>query len=531
MMNCNYKPQCTAVTVNNFPTHLTVNSLSVNGNININGNVQFPTGLEFSSVITNPGTTPQNTLWVSSNINNIYYGNSTIQFQPISSIGSDSNIIVNNITPSSFNVSLNSDITISTISISTLATTNRIISNSLEPYPLCIYVSQSGSDITGTGSQSNPYSTIQKGITFAETLTTALDPVNIPTIYINEGFYQESLVITKSINMVGSPFLLNNLTNFTGPYSRIGNTSTIITISSSQPNHTITCQYLDFRCPISNSETTPIYPVRLNMLYSNFNINTARPIINLSGVSNTERTILFASNVRSNGGGQLMPVYLFSSFTDIYLEECRWNGASAKSMIQANGTLNVNRCELVMLSAFSSFTNVPLILQETTAGDTGFININDSNLRINYGTLKTPGSNIITISPSTSIPNGQIILNNCNTNISNTIASTFIVQNQSSVPYTLQLNRQTSMMPNNNSIFSTSNLSFINSNIITPISRYAYNIDLNLNNLLNCSTITSPSTITFRKSTTGNIIFNNLPTSPPLESGALWISSNVIKIV
>ena len=535
--SCNTNPpyplgnNCTVVTIDNFPTHLNVSSLSINQNMTVNGNIEFPQGIEFSSVLSNPGIVPQNTMWVSSNTNNIYFGNNSINFQPISSINQGPNILVNSLTQSSFNVELNSNVSLSSINIETSTVAQRIISNSLEPYPLSIYVSQSGSDITGTGSKSNPYSTIQKAITFSETLTTAQDSINIPTVYIGQGFYNESLLITKSINLVGNTFLLNNLSNYIGFGTRIGSNATIVNISSSQQNHIVSFQFLDFRCPISNSESQPIYPLSLYMLYSNMNQNSSKPNLYISGVSNTQRTTFFASNTRSNGTGRALPGYFFSSFTDVYLEECRWNATSEKSMIQTNGSFNVNRCELILLGQISTISTVPLILQETTSGDPGFIKINDSNLSITYTAVKGIGTNIITVSPLTTIPNGQITLSDCNTNIVNSIVSNFIVQNLSPIIYTLNLAQQNSMNPNNNSIFDPTNLNIINNNIIAPSSIYTSNIDLNSNNLLNCSTIESPLDIFFRKSTTGNIIFNNLPTSPPSEVGAIWTSSNVLRIV
>lgn len=75
--------------------------------------------------------------------------------------------------------------------------TGRIVETSLDPYPTTYYVSKVGNDTTGTGSQSNPFLTIQKAITVAEAAG------NIATIFINTGSYTEDLIITKNISLIG----------------------------------------------------------------------------------------------------------------------------------------------------------------------------------------------------------------------------------------------------------------------------------------------------------------------------------------
>lgn len=68
------------------------------------------------------------------------------------------------------------------------------------PYPTSYYVSKSGSDLIGTGSQSNPYLTIQAAINAGSSLYNAFN------INIDRGTYAEDLIIgDKSINFLGIP--------------------------------------------------------------------------------------------------------------------------------------------------------------------------------------------------------------------------------------------------------------------------------------------------------------------------------------
>jgi len=229
----------------------------------------------------------------------------------------------------------------------------RIIQNSTQPYPLSLYVSKSGNDTTGTGSQSNPFLTIQRAITAAELLSPTTNPWTIPTIFVGAGFYDEKLTIRNHLTITGmNPYLAANLAAYGGQNStRIGNnTVNFVDISSGVANHTVRFENLDFRCRISNVERgTPTNALNLYMSYCSINKNSdPNPIFNISGVSSVTLSNVFMSNVRSNGTAtsSTLAVYEFPN-TNLYMENCRWNGTpSAVGMFRTTRALSIVNCEL-----------------------------------------------------------------------------------------------------------------------------------------------------------------------------------------
>lgn len=98
----------------------------------------------------------------------------------------------------------------------------KFIVNSLYPTPATYYVSTLGNDTTGTGSETNPFLTIQHAITVAEASNQAS-----ATIQIQAGTYIENLAVTKNLILNGS--LLNIRDNVrTGSAFPLGNSVTRI---------------------------------------------------------------------------------------------------------------------------------------------------------------------------------------------------------------------------------------------------------------------------------------------------------------
>lgn len=134
-------------------------------------------------------------------------------------------------------------------------TVSRLIETSLEPYPTTYYVSKSGNDTTGSGSQSNPFLTIQKAITIAEAAGSSA------TIFINTGSYNEDLIITKNISLIGIDLNIAFKDSVSSPTV---NTVEIIGGISNNPviAGAFTAQYITFTVPtgkqIAYNSASPI---------------------------------------------------------------------------------------------------------------------------------------------------------------------------------------------------------------------------------------------------------------------------------
>lgn len=527
---------CTDVnTINyNLPSDLILSSLIVNGNANIDGLINT-IGLELSSISSNPGTIPNNTLWINQfDSNKLYFGNNALMTNNISScitsISSGNNILVDNSISAVPIISLSTNIQISTLQVSSVITSEQSIQNSLLPYPLDFYVSKSGNDISGTGSQSNPFLTIQKAISSASQLQSTANPWEVPNIIVNNGLYLESLTITRSINIYGQNFLLNtNAGYLSGHGVRLGDNTNLIFISTPTQSTTpvIRFENIDIRCPITNMEST-ILNTSLTFNYCNIDQQSNRPNISLAGTG----TLLFLSNCNLDGlVSSNLPLYLLSTSVTSNIEECRIQGTtSSNALIFNNGTLNIFNTIIDMnIVPTSGLTNFPLILQDSRLSNA--VNANNSQFFLSYPAAKTLGANIITMS-TTSVNNSIVTLDQCYFGINNGISTNFIYQNlATNRNVNLNLIRQNSMAIGNNSVFNTNSTTITNNFIISQLNRFRGDIDLNFNNLLNCSTISSSGNLTINRST-GNIVFQNLPTtSVGLPSGSIWNNSGVLSII
>ena len=367
-----------------------------------------------------------------------------------------------------------------------------LIQRSRQPYPLSIYVSKSGNDVTGTGSESNPFLTIQRAINLSEEFLNVVDAVNFPNIYVNAGFYDETLTIKKNIRIYGvNEFTSNNLGNFAGFYAtRIGSVNNFVNILSDMPsgsNHIIIFENLDFRCRISNVENgTPSNRILMVMNYSNINKpSDENPILNITGIGTgaTQRSTLYISNVRSNGTctSTTLPAYeLFN--TDLYIEESRWNGnASAVGMMRLTSTSTFINCEILQISVGSGITNLPTIVCNFTASST--VRFSNTILGMLYSAVKTIGANLITIpsgAPFGNTQNPTIIFDDCFMNIVNSTLLNYILQNNSGKNIRLQFHRV-----NNLSLASiTGGIDYTNitvtetSTIITPVTNFLGSITM-----------------------------------------------------
>lgn len=332
-------------------------------------------------------------------------------------------------------------------------TTTRFIQTSTEPYPLSLYVSKSGNDTTGTGSESNPFLTIQKAITIAETLPSSSNPYEIPIIYVDEGFYDEKLTITKNLTIIGiGQYLANNQANYGGQHStRIGSVANnnFVDIRSAVAGHIVRFENLDFRCRITNLEAgTPVNAVALHMNYCNINKSSdPNPIMYISGVSVGTPSTVFVSNTRSNGtttSATLAPYELPN--TNLNMEECRWNGtASAIGMMRLTHASVFVNCELRQIAVGAGITNLPTIVLNFAGGFT--TRFSNTVLSLEYSGTKTVGANILTIpsgAPFASTP--TLILDDCYMNIRSVASATnYILQNSSGKNINLQFHRVNSM--------------------------------------------------------------------------------------
>lgn len=345
----------------------------------------------------------------------------------------------------------------------------RFIQTSTRPYTLSLYVSKSGNDISGTGSESNPFLTIQKAITVAEALSTSTNPYELPTIYVDAGLYLEKLTITKNLTIIGiNQYLANNLASYGGQHStRIGDNAgtNFVDIRSAVANHTVRFENLDFRCRISNMEAgVPTNAVSLYMDYCNINRpSEAFPILYIGGVSVSTLSNVYMSNVRSNGTctHPSLAVYEFPD-TNFYMEECRWNGVpSAVGIMRLTRAVVILNCELRYGATTSPIatTNLPLIVLNFGGGQTArFVN---TTLTIEYGASKTAGANLITIpnsAPFSSTPHIQI--DDCYMLFRTASASNYILQNLSGKNISLQFHRVSSMsVAGGNSVIDYTNIS------------------------------------------------------------------------
>lgn len=389
--------------------------------------------------------------------------------------------------------------------------TTRFIQTSTEPYPLSLYVSKSGNDTTGTGSESNPFLTIQKAITVAETLPSSSNPFEIPIIYVDEGFYDEKLTITKNLTIIGiGQYLANNQANYGGQHStRIGSVANnnFVDIRSAVAGHIVRFENLDFRCRITNLEAgTPVNAVALHMNYCNINKSSdPNPIMYISGVSVGTPSTVFVSNTRSNGtttSATLAPYELPN--TNLNMEECRWNGtASAIGMMRLTHASIFINSELRQISVGAGITNLPTIILNFAGGFT--TRFSNTVLSLEYSGTKTVGANILTIpsgAPFASTP--TLILDDCYMNIRATaIATNYILQNSSGKNINLQFHRVNSMSTNTGSgVIDYTNIIVADPGaIITSTSNFLGGANF-------ASTFQLPATLTAASLAAGVISFN-----------------------
>lgn len=395
-------------------------------------------------------------------------------------------------------------------------TTTRFIQTSTTPYPLTLYVSKSGNDTTGTGSESNPFLTIQKAITVAETLPSSSNPYEIPNIYVDEGFYDEKLTITKNVTINGiSQYLANNQANYGGQHStRIGSVANnnFVDIRSAVAGHIVRFENLDFRCRITNMEAgTPTNAVTLHMNYCNINKSSdPNPIMYIGGVSVGTPSAVFVSNTRSNGtttSATLAPYEL--SNTNLNMEECRWNGtASAVGMMRLTHASVFINCELRQIAVGAGITNLPTIVLNLVGGPT--IRFSNVVLSLEYGGTKTAGANILTIpsgAPFTSTP--TLILDGCYMNIRAVASATnYILQNSSGKNINLQFHRANTMATTGSGAIDYTNINVADTGaIITSTSNFLGGVNF-VGGANFASTFQLPATLTAATVAAGVINFN-----------------------
>lgn len=333
-------------------------------------------------------------------------------------------------------------------------TTTRFIQTSTDPYPRTFYVSKAGNDTTGTGSESNPFLTVQRGITEAETLPSSTNPYDYPTIYVDSGIYLEKLTITKNLTIIGiNQYLANNIANYGGQHStRIGDNlgTNFVDIRSAVAGHVVRFENIDFRCRISNMEAgIPANAVNLYMTYCNINRpSEGVPILRIGGVSIGTLSTVYMSNVRANGTCTDLSnaVYEFPE-TNLNMEGCRWNGTpSAIGIIRTTRAVTIVNCEFRYVATTSpvAITNLPVFVLNFGGGQTArFSNV---TISLEYTATKTVGANLITIPSGAPLTSTAVIqFDNCYFLFRNATAANYILRNLSGTNVNLQFHRVSTM--------------------------------------------------------------------------------------
>jgi len=283
-------------------------------------------------------------------------------------------------------------ITAYNMNITSSISTGIITANNIIAYLYDIWVSQSGSDTTGTGSINNPFATINKAIIQANTITASQTPVNINIL---SGSYSATTTNITRPNVFligyGQPIITSSLVINTNNTSYNGGGISNIVFSGSSATITINgsniLNYSIFNCTIYSISCTN--GLRGSFIIQNCSTYTNTPsvtVLTMTGASSTLSVSLINCNFTANTTSYVMNLSNGSSSPITFL-------------IQDCVITNTQSSTFVQIIVFSSSSNGPLFTRIT-------------NSTIQFTNTGVAGSNKQTISWSTGNINDTLAITN-----------------------------------------------------------------------------------------------------------------------